>query len=67
MIRIRLDENGTAVWDLIDGKRSVMIIAEILAEHFLHEKNYEYRVAAYFSQLHKQGFVKFEKRIPKYP
>ncbi|MDR0295978.1 MAG: PqqD family protein [Prevotellaceae bacterium] len=58
IIRIRLEEHGTAVWDLIDGKRTVKEIADILVEHFQHEKNYEYRVAAYVSQLYKQGFVK---------
>ncbi|MCL1932262.1 MAG: PqqD family protein [Candidatus Azobacteroides sp.] len=58
MIRIRLDEHGTAVWDLIDGKRTIQTIAETLAEHFRHEENYEYRIAAFFSQLYKQGFVK---------
>jgi len=61
VIRIRLEEHGTAVWDLIDGKRTVKEIADILAEHFQHEENYEYRVAAYFSQLYKQGFVKYCK------
>jgi len=61
VIRIRLEEHGTAVWDLIDGKRTVKEIAEALAEHFQHEKNYEYRVAAYFSQLYRQGFVKYHK------
>ena len=58
MIRIRQDEHGTAVWDLINGKRTIKEIAEILAEHFNHEENYEYRVAAHFAQLYKQGFVK---------
>ena len=57
-IRIRLDEHGTAVWDLIDGKRTVKEISETLAEHFQHEENYEYRIAVYLSQLYKQGFVK---------
>ena len=57
-IRVRLDEHGTAVWDLIDGKRTIQEIAELLEEHFNREKNYEYRIAIFFSQLHKQGFVK---------
>ena len=57
-IHIRLEENGTAVWDLIDGRRTIREITELLAEHFEHEENYEYRIAAYFSQLYKQGFVK---------
>jgi len=61
MIRLQQDENGTAVWDLIDGKRTIKEIADSLAEHFQHEENYEYRVAAYFLQLYKQGFVKNKK------
>ena len=60
-IRIRLEEHGTAVWDLIDGNRTVKAIAEALAEHFNHEPDYEYRIAAYFSQLFRQGFVKYRK------
>ena len=58
MLRISLDEHGTAVWNLIDGRRTIKEIADALAEHFQHEENYEYRVAAYFSQLYRQGFVK---------
>ena len=57
-IHVRLDEHGTAVWDLVDGKRTIREITESLAEHFRHEENYEYRIAAFFSQLYKQGFVK---------
>ncbi|GHT66060.1 hypothetical protein AGMMS50239_26930 [Bacteroidia bacterium] len=58
VIRVRLEEHGTAVWDLIDGQRTVKEIADALAAHFNYEENYEYRVAAYFDQLQKQGFVK---------
>jgi len=58
IIHIRLDEHGTAVWNLIDGNRSVKEIAELLAEHFQHEKDYEYRIADFMLQLYKQGFVK---------
>jgi hypothetical protein len=61
IIRIRLEEHGTAVWDLIDGKRTIKEIAETLAEHFHHEENYEYRIITYLSQLQKQGFVKYIK------
>ncbi|MCL2562132.1 MAG: PqqD family protein [Rikenellaceae bacterium] len=57
-VRIRLDEHGTAVWNLIDGNRSVREIAESLAEHFQHEENYEYRVAKFILHLYKQGYVK---------
>ncbi|GHT77757.1 hypothetical protein AGMMS50262_19610 [Bacteroidia bacterium] len=57
IIRIRLDEHGTAVWDLIDGKRTVTEITELLAEHFNHEENYEYRILTFLVQLLKQGFI----------
>jgi hypothetical protein len=59
VIRIRLEEHGSAVWELIDGQRTVGEIAGALAEHFNHEENYEYRITAYLSQLHRQGFVKW--------
>jgi hypothetical protein len=59
VIRICLEEHGTAVWKLIDGKRTVREISEALAEHFNHEENYEYRITTYLSQLQKQGFIKF--------
>jgi hypothetical protein len=58
LIRIRLDGNGTAVWNLIDGCRTVKEISDALAEHFNHEPNYEYRVAEFVRQLLRQGFVK---------
>ena len=58
VIRIRLDEHGTAVWSLIDGKRSVKEITELLADRFQHEENYEYRVAEFMLQLYRQGFLK---------
>ncbi|MCL2683074.1 MAG: PqqD family protein [Bacteroidales bacterium] len=61
IVRVRLDEHGTAVWNLIDGRRTVGKIAEHLAEHFNHEENYEYRVGEFVMQLYKQGFVKSKK------
>jgi hypothetical protein len=59
VIRIQLEEHGTAVWNLIDGQRTVKEIADRLAEHFNHEENYEYRIAAYLSQLQRQGFINY--------
>ena len=57
-IHVRLEEHGTAVWELIDGKRTVRQIIEELAEHFDHDENYESRITAYITQLQKDGFVK---------
>jgi hypothetical protein len=59
-IRVRLEEHGTAVWDLIDGRRSVREIADALADHFHHEPDYEYRITTYLQQLYRQGFILFQ-------
>ena len=57
-IHVRLEEHGTAVWELIDGKRNVREIIEKLADHFQNEEGYELRVSAYLSQMQKDGFIK---------
>ena len=49
-IHVRLEDHGTAVWELIDGKRTVRRIIEELAEHFNYEENYESRITAYITQ-----------------
>jgi len=59
-LRVKLEEHGTAVWDLIDGAHTVKEIAELLAEHFEHEENYEYRVVKYIGQLYSNGFIKYK-------
>ena len=62
IIRIRLEEHGTSVWDLINGERTVKDIVEMLAEHFNYEDNYEYRIISYLSQLQRQGFIKYKNK-----
>ena len=56
---LRLEEHGTAVWNLIDGQRTVREIIEKLADHFQYEAGYESRVSTYLSQLQKDGFIKW--------
>ena len=58
--RIYLEEHGTAVWELIDGKCTVREIIEKLADH---EAGYESRITIYLSQMQKDGFIKFMKPI----
>ena len=58
IVRVRLEEHGTAVWKKIDGKRNIATIAEMLSDHFNNEENYEYRVATFFSQILEKGFIK---------
>lgn len=56
-IHVRLEENGSAVWEAIDGTRTVREIIEKLAVHFNAEANYESRITTYISQLQKDGFI----------
>lgn len=57
-IHVRLEEHGTAVWNLIDGQRTVREIIEKLADHFQNEAGYESRISAYLFQMQKDGFIK---------
>lgn len=63
LIRVRLEEHGTAVWTLIDGKRTVRDIINLMAEHFGGAENYQSRVTTYLAQLQKDGFVKYRIRV----
>lgn len=57
-IRVRLEEHGTAVWSLIDGRRSVAEILSLLAGHFEGDDNYAPRVTTYLMQLQRDGFIR---------
>lgn len=56
-IHVKLEEHGTAVWELIDGQRTVQEIILLLAEHFEGEEVYESRITTYVMQLRKDGFI----------
>lgn len=58
LLHVRLEEHGTAVWNLIDGQRTVREIVEQLDSHFQGETNYPSRVTAYMVQLQKDGFIR---------
>lgn len=58
-LHITFEEHGTAVWDLIDGKRTVREIIEALGEHFNYEENYDQRVTMFLNQLQARGFIKY--------
>lgn len=55
---VRLEKHGTAVWELIDGRRTAGEIIEKLAAHFGNEAGYESRIASFLFQLRKDGFIK---------
>lgn len=57
---VRLEEHGTAVWQLIDGERTVQEIISSLTEHFGSEENYASRITSYILQLQKDGFIRLK-------
>lgn len=56
--RIPLEEHGSAVWRLIDGRRTVSNIILCLADHFPQGEEYAPRVCAYIAQLYRDGFIR---------
>lgn len=60
--RIQFEEHGTAVLSLIDGKRTVGEIIEMLSEHFNGEADYARRVTLFVSQLQHDGIVRLSVR-----
>lgn len=61
-VHIRLEEHGTAVWNLIDGQRTVREIIAGLATHFEGVEDYAPRVTAYLMQMQKDGFIRLRMR-----
>ena len=59
---IHLDDMGSFVWPLIDGKRNITDIGVFVKEHFGEkaEPLYE-RLAKNFRVLESYGFIKFKK------
>ena len=58
-IHVHLEVHGTAVWELIDGNRTVHDIITQLAAHFNGEAGYESRVLTYLLRMQKDGFIRF--------
>lgn len=58
---IHLDENGSFVWPLIDGKKTVMDIAQLVDEHFGEAAKPLYeRLVKFFQILESYGFAKMD-------
>ena len=58
---VHLDENGSFVWKLLDGEKSIIDLGVLVKEHFGEkaEPLYE-RLAKYFQILKSYGFVSFK-------
>jgi hypothetical protein len=61
--RIRLDENGSAVWDLINGERNAGEICDILRSRGNAEDGLEERVTGFLSQLYRNRFILFKEHV----
>ena len=58
---IHLDENGSFVWPLIDGEKTVMDIAKLVDEHFGEKAKPLYeRLVKFFQILESYRFVKMQ-------
>lgn len=56
--KLQLDILGTAVWEMIDGKRSVGQIVEAFAEtHRLQTKEAEVAVTEFIRELGRRGLI----------
>ncbi|MBT8365906.1 MAG: PqqD family protein [Deltaproteobacteria bacterium] len=56
--KLQLDAMGTAVWDLVDGNRSVGRIVQIFAEvHRLENKEAEVSVTSFIRELGQRGLL----------
>jgi len=55
---LQLDELGSAVWDLLDGKRSVRQLIQIFAEtHQLQFREAEVAVTQFIRELGRRGLI----------
>ena len=56
--KLQLDKMGTAVWDLVDGHRSVRRIVQLFAEtHRLDNKEAEVAVTSFIRELGQRGLL----------
>ena len=56
--KLQLDELGTAVWEMLDGKRSVGQIVHAFAEtHRLQPKEAEVAVTEFIRELGRRGLI----------
>lgn len=56
--KVELDDLGTAVWDLIDGKLTVgQLIEKFAGKYQLHSKEAEVAVTQFLRELGKRGVI----------
>ena len=59
--QVHLDVNGSFIWPLIDGKKSILDYGPLVQERFGEKAEPLYpRLAKFFRILHSYGFVNFK-------
>lgn len=59
--QVHLDENGSFVWPLIDGKKNIIELGELVKAHFGEKAEPLYpRLAKYFQILESYGFIHYK-------
>lgn len=59
---VHLDENGSFLWPLLDGEKSIMDLGVLVKEHFGEEAEPLYeRLAKYFKILESYNFIEYKK------
>lgn len=60
--QIHLDEIGSYIWPLIDGRKNILQIADSVKEHYGEKAEPLYhRLATYFSTMEQYGFIVMKK------
>ena len=58
MKKLQLDALGTAVWDLLDGRRTVRrVVRDFADEHQLHPREAEVSVTRFLRDLGRRGII----------
>jgi len=60
--QVHLEEMGSFIWPLIDGERSIMVLGELVKEHFGEAAEPLYpRLVQYIKNLENYDFIKVQK------
>ena len=61
--QVHLDENGSFIWPLIDGKKDIVELGILVKEYFGEAAEPLYpRIAKFFQILESYGFVRLEDK-----
>jgi len=65
--RIELDETGSTVWSLCDGRHSVeSIVQKLMRQYKLERREAEYALFVFLDTLVRRGFIAYSKKpVPR--